>query len=139
MKSWMKPNHEPSGKRLVRFLSAFSAELKIIIDRVAKCLFELLDVCALKCDDGSGIENLAMKQPSFTIKLYVPGISVIFQHCLTPQVQTPRRRETSELNATHRGQFRVSGAAGGTPPLRHQALLALEILVPHSDLLRGIS
>ena len=79
----------------VGFLSTFGAEIHVIIDRVPKSLFKFLYGCALKGDDVTGVYNLAVKQPGFAIKLDQSGITLVFQHRLTPLVRTSPLSETS--------------------------------------------
>lgn len=79
----LNSNHKLAGVGLLWGFASFGTELKVIIHGVPESLPQLMYGCPLKRDNIPKVDDLAMEDFGFVIKLDLPNISFVFYHEIT--------------------------------------------------------
>jgi hypothetical protein len=100
----LNPNYKLPGVGLLRGFAALGTELKVIIHGVPESLSQLMYCCPLKCDNIPEIDDFAMENVGFVIKLDLSNISFVFHHDITSaSLKNFRIELTAPLSVTRLG------------------------------------
>src|SRR5436190_13823047 len=106
MQFWRHAHDEFAGERFVRLFIAGSTERQVIFDRVFKGLFQVLNGFALKRDEISGVDHLAVEYASIFVD-FDNGLKTFVVHGWSPSglIPTSARKRLIEATAPRSVSF----------------------------------